>query len=144
MLFITGFIWIKERYEWHAISFVEIEGFESLTFSVWHGKSLNSTFSCIKWRTHITDNTQGFFTLPRSCLTRHSALLECIHCNFSYLSTSTLHSVPARIMTCQRMPMCSVFWHLSCHLVSCHILFHQVSPSQLWAASILLSTYCHL
>ena len=29
------------------------------------------------------------------------------------------------------MPMFSVFRHLSCHLVSGHILFHQVSPSQL-------------
>ena len=29
------------------------------------------------------------------------------------------------------MPMFSVFCHLSCHLVSYHILFHQVSPTQL-------------
>ena len=36
------------------------------------------------------------------------------------------------------MPMFSVFCHLSCHLVSWHILFHQVSPSQLWSASISL------
>ena len=42
------------------------------------------------------------------------------------------------------MPMFSVFCHLSRHLVSCHILFHQVSPSQLWSASISLSIYCHL
>ena len=37
--------------------------------------------------------------------------------------------------------MFSVFWHLSRHLVSGHILFHQVSPSQLWSASISLSIY---
>ena len=42
------------------------------------------------------------------------------------------------------MPMCSVFCHLSHHLVSCHVLFHQVSPSQLRSSSIPLSSYCHL
>ena len=33
------------------------------------------------------------------------------------------------------MPMFSVFCHLCCHLISCHIVFHRVSPSQLWSAS---------
>ena len=42
------------------------------------------------------------------------------------------------------MPMFSVFCHLSRHLVSCHIIFHQVSPSQLWSASISLSVYRNL
>ena len=42
------------------------------------------------------------------------------------------------------MPVSSVLCYLSCHLVSGHIVFHQVSPSQLWSASILLSIYCHL
>ena len=42
------------------------------------------------------------------------------------------------------MPVFSVLCHLNRHLVSCHILFHQVSPSQLWSASISLSIYCHL
>ena len=39
------------------------------------------------------------------------------------------------------MPISSVFCHLSCHLVSCHILFLQVSTSHLWSASISLSIY---
>ena len=42
------------------------------------------------------------------------------------------------------MPMCSVSRHLSRHLVSGHIVFHQVSPSQLWSASISLFIYGHL
>ena len=33
---------------------------------------------------------------------------------------------------------------VSRHLVSGHSLFHQVSPSQFWSASISLSSYCHL
>ena len=52
----------------------------------------------------------------------------------SHLSASTLRSVP----------MFSFFCHLCRHLVSGHILFHQVSPSQLWSASISRSIYCHL
>ena len=42
------------------------------------------------------------------------------------------------------MPVSSVLCHLSSHLVSGHIVFHQVSPSQLWSASISLSFYLHL
>ena len=42
------------------------------------------------------------------------------------------------------MPVFSVFCHLSRHLVSGHIVFHQVSPSQLWSALISLSIYWHL
>ena len=30
------------------------------------------------------------------------------------------------------------------HMLSGYILFHRVSPSQLWSASISLSIYCHL
>ena len=48
-------------------------------------------------------------------------------CHSSHIPASTLCNVPAWIMTCQ----CFVFCHLSCHLVSSHILFHQISPSQL-------------
>ena len=58
-----------------------------------------------------------------------------------HLSSSTLRSMSAGITTCQYL-MYSVFRHLSRHLVSGHILFHQVSPSQLWFASISLSIYC--
>ena len=42
------------------------------------------------------------------------------------------------------MPVSSVLCHLSRHLVSGHIVFHQVSPSQIWSASISLSVYLHL
>ena len=42
------------------------------------------------------------------------------------------------------MPVSSVLCHLCRHLVSGHIAFHQVSPSQLWSASIPLSIYRHL
>ena len=42
------------------------------------------------------------------------------------------------------MPVSSVLCHLSRHLVSGNIVFHQVSPSQLWSASISLSVYLHL
>ena len=42
------------------------------------------------------------------------------------------------------MPESSVLCHLSRHLVSGHIVFHQVSPYQLWSASISLSVYRHL
>ena len=42
------------------------------------------------------------------------------------------------------MPVSSVLCHLSCHLVSGHIVFHQFSASQLWSASISLSVYLHL
>ena len=41
------------------------------------------------------------------------------------------------------MPVSSVLCHLSRHLVSGHIVFHQVSPSQLWSASIYLFVYRH-
>ena len=41
------------------------------------------------------------------------------------------------------MPVSSVLCHLSSHLVSGHIVFHQVSPSQLWSASISLS-FCNI
>ena len=36
------------------------------------------------------------------------------------------------------------FCQLCCHLVSCHILFHQVSPSQFCSASIPLPVQCHM
>ena len=42
------------------------------------------------------------------------------------------------------MPVPSVLCHLSRHLVYCHIVFHQVSPSQLWSTSMSLSIYLHL
>ena len=64
----------------------------------------------------------------------HSSLL---------LTYPPLHfiGVPARIMSCQ----CFLYLpDLSRHLVSCHIVFHQVSPSQLWPASISNSIYRHL
>ena len=42
------------------------------------------------------------------------------------------------------MPMFSVVCHLSRHLVSGHILFHVVSPSQLWSASIASAAICNI
>ena len=42
------------------------------------------------------------------------------------------------------MPVSSVLCHLSRHLVSGHIVCHQVSPSQLWSTSISLSIYRNL
>ena len=48
----------------------------------------------------------------------------------SHPSASTLRSVS---------PMFSIFCHLSRHPVSGLIVFHQVSPSQLWSASVSLS-----
>ena len=76
-------------------------------------------------------------------------LLVSIPCYLSYgpfsrlLTNLPLHFVGCRLE--HDMPMFSVFCHLSncCHLVSCHILFHQVSPFQLWFASNSLSIYCH-
>ena len=42
------------------------------------------------------------------------------------------------------MPVSSVLCHLSRHLLPGHIVFHQVSPSQLWSASISFSVYRYL
>ena len=42
------------------------------------------------------------------------------------------------------MPMFSVVCHFSRHLDSCHILFHEVSPSQLWSASIASAAICNI
>ena len=42
------------------------------------------------------------------------------------------------------MPVSSVLCHLCRHLVSGHIVSHQVSPSQLWSPTIPLSVYRHL
>ena len=42
------------------------------------------------------------------------------------------------------MPTLSVFCHLSCNLVSRHVLFQQVLSSQLWSVSISLSIYCNI
>ena len=58
---------------------------------------------------------------------------------FSHLSVFTLSSVPAQIRQ-----MFSVFCNLSCHLLSSHFLFHQISTSQFCSASISLSIYRHL
>ena len=65
-----------------------------------------------------------------------ATLCDAIH---SHLSASTLCSVPAWIMTCQCLRSSAI--HPSS---SGHILFHQVSLSQLWSASISLSIYHHL
>ena len=53
---------------------------------------------------------------------------------YSHLSASTLRGVPDH-----DMPVSSVLCHLGRHLASGHVVFHQVSPSQLWYASISLS-----
>ena len=61
----------------------------------------------------------------------------------SHLSAAdTLHFVVCRLG--HDMPVSLVLCHLSRHRVSGRILFHQVSPSQLWSASISLSIYRHL
>ncbi len=51
-----------------------------------------------------------------------------------FLTYPLLHSVMCRLGSWHA----NVFCHLSRHLVSSHILFHHVSPSQLWSASISL------
>ena len=62
--------------------------------------------------------------------------------HLSHVFAYTLRSVPAWIMTCQccrSSAISVVIWFLPIY-----ILFHQVSPSQLWSTSISLSIYCHI
>ena len=70
----------------------------------------------------------------------YSLLYLLVGVNKFHLSFSPIHLYTSYCAGLDHdMPMCSVLCPLSRHLVSGHIPFHQVSPPQLWSASISLS-----